>query len=217
MTRVVSGGDMTPEQRRVHRVEHILRRDGGSPGSALEGLAAIVEDETWRKVPSGPSRPEPFTSFRRFVEANPPFGLGYSIKQLRALLQLQHPGEGATEIRERMDAMRAEVARLIADDVQPSVRHGEIGGGHLRERATFSEVGKSDTKDKVVARLKRDDPALAEQVVNGEITANAAARQKGWRKPRVVLTSPESIAAALRKHLDADDIAALIRLLLSEP
>lgn len=214
MTRVVSGGDLTPEQRRVHRVEHILRRDGGSPGSALEGLAAIVEDETWRKVPSGPSRPEPFTSFRRFVEANPPFGLGYSIKQLRALLQLQHPGEGAAEIRERMEAMRAEVARLIADDVQPVLPQGRPAGNDRKHCDTNI---KPDRVEHVIARLKRDDPALAERVVNGEITANAAARQKGWRKPRVVLTSPESIAASLRRHLGPDDIAALIQLLLNEP
>jgi hypothetical protein len=51
--------------------------------------------------------------------------------QLRALLQLQHPGEGATDIRERMDAMRAEVARLIADDVQPAAAQGEIGRGRV--------------------------------------------------------------------------------------
>lgn len=212
-TRVVSGGELTPEQRRVHRVEHILRRDGGSPGSALEGLAAIVEDGTWRRVPSGPDRPEPFASFRRFVEANPPFGLGYSIKQLRALLQLQHPGEGAASVRERMDAMRAEVARLIADETQPALPQGRPAKG---SDTTFSEpIGRGT--EYVVSRLKRDDPALAERVVNGEITANAAAKQAGIRKPRVVLTSPESIAAALRKHLGPDDIARLIKLLLDEP
>lgn len=184
------------------------------PRRAWAGRGGAREDETWRKVPSGPNRPEPFTSFRRFVEANPPFGLGYSIKQLRALLQLQHPGEGATEIRERMEAMRAEVARLIADDVQPAAVQGEIGRGRARESATHS---KGRDVAAITARLKRDDPALAERVVNGEITANAAAREKGWRKPRVVLTSPESIAAALRRHLGPDDIAALIRLLLNEP
>lgn len=215
MTRVVSGGDLTPEQRRVHRVEHILRRDGGSPGSALEGLAAIVEDETWRKVPSGPNRPEPFTSFRRFVEANPPFGLGYSIKQLRALLQLAHPGEGSTEIHARMEAMRSEVARLIAEEVPAA--HGQ-GGDRRSDGFQMSATHlKAHTAEHIVSRLKKADPELAERVVNGEITANAAARQKGWRKPRVVLTSPESIAAALRRHLGPDDIAALIRLLLNEP
>lgn len=216
-TRVVSGGELTPEQRRVHRVEHILRRDGGSPGSALEGLAAIVEDGTWRKVPSGPDRPEPFTSFHRFVEANPPFGLGYSIKQLRALLQLQHPGEGAAVVRERMDAMRAEVARLIADDVPVSAAHGEVGRGRRRVDDINSNGQGGTSSAYVIGRLKRDRPDLAERVVSGELTPNAAARQAGITKPRVVLTSPESIARALRRHLGPDDIAQLIRLLLGEP
>lgn len=40
------------------------------------------------------------------------------------------------------------------------------------------------TTANTVARLKRDDPELAERVVNGEVTPNAAAREKGWRKPR---------------------------------
>lgn len=212
--RVVSGGEMTPEQRRVHRVEHILRRDGGSPGSALEGLAAIVEDGTWRKVPSGPYHPEPFASFRRFIEARPPFGLGYSIKQLRALLQLEHPGEGSAEIHERMEAMRVQVARLITEDVAPA---RGVGRPELTANVRATNINRSDSGDYVVARLKRDDPELAERVANGEVTRHAAARQKGWRKPRVVLTSPDSIARSLRQHMSADDIAALIRLLLHEP
>ena len=35
--------------------------------------------------------------------------------------------------------------------------------------------------DSILARLKRDNPELAQQVINGEITANAAARIMGWR------------------------------------
>jgi hypothetical protein len=31
-------------------------------------------------------------------------------------------------------------------------------------------------------RLRRDDPELAERVARGELTANAAAVEKGWRK-----------------------------------
>jgi hypothetical protein len=68
----------------------------------------------------------------------------------------------------------------------------------------------------VVARLKRDDPALAERVVCGEVTPNAAAREKGWRKPRIVLSTPERVAASLRKWMPADSLMRLARLLLDE-
>jgi hypothetical protein len=111
------------------------------------------------------------------------------------------------------------VARLIADDVPAAREHrGQtVAESNNRDGVTNSVTTRSNHAEYVVSRLKRDDPALAERVVNGEITANAAAREKGWRKPRVVLTSPESIATALRKHLGPDDIARLIKLLLDEP
>lgn len=211
--RVVSGGELTPEQQRVHRVEHILRRDGGSPGSALEGLAAIVEDETWKKVPSGPDRPEPFTSFSAFVEGRPPFGLGYSVTQLKTLLRLQHPGEGSAKIRIRMESMRIEVRKLLDGDVEAAL---PFGTNQHQENVPRSPVGRSDTREKVIARLKRDDPNLAQRVVRGEISPNAAARQAGWRKPRIVVTSPASVAAALRRHMSPEDLAALIACLLGD-
>jgi len=212
--RAVSGGELTPEQRRIHRVEHILRRDGGSPGSALEGLAAIVEDNTWAKVPCGPDDSRPFATFRHFVEAAPPFGLGYSTKQLGALLQLQHPGEGSADIHSRMEAMRSEVRQLLASAIEPAAPsiHAGPGRGHETDGATKG-FG-ANTAEYVVGRLKRDDPTLAERVVRGEVTANAAARQAGIRKPRILLTSPASVAAALRRHMSADDLARLISLLL---
>lgn len=58
--------------------------------------------------------------------------------------------------------------------------HSPIDGG-----TNISSLTSANSVDHVTARLKRDDPALAEDVVAGRLTANAAARQKGWRKPRV--------------------------------
>ena len=69
------------------------------------------------------------------------------------------------------------------------------------------------TTDSILARLKRDNPDLAEQVINGEITANAAARIMGWRKPRVLLTSPESVARKLREFFTKEELNELKELL----
>lgn len=214
--RIVSGGDLTPEQRRIHRVEHILRRDGGSPRNTLEGLAAIIEDGTWHKVPAGPDLAESFASFTAFVEAHPPYGLGYSVRQLRALLQLQHPDEDKKEaVRERMEAMRAEIERLLTDEIPALAAHGAIGNGRSRDGATIS-TPKANYAEQVIARLKRDDPELAASVVAGELSPNAAARNKGWRKARIVVSSPERTAESLRKHMPAEARRALARLLLDE-
>ncbi|ETA03635.1 hypothetical protein ThrDRAFT_00758 [Frankia casuarinae] len=45
------------------------------------------------------------------------------------------------------------------------------------------------------------------------MSANAAAREMGWRHPRIVVSSPTAVAAALRKHMSRDDLARLIAIL----
>lgn len=216
-TRVVRGGELTPEQRRVHRVEHILRRDGGSPGSALEGLASIIEDGTWRKVPRDLDDPRPFPTFRAFVEAERPFGLQYSIKQLETLLQLHHPHEETkAAVRERMNATRTEVLRLIKQETPAA--HGRGGDRRSADFQNSNTDLKRETTEHVISRLKKKAPALAERVIAGEISAHAAALQVGIRKPRVSvrIDNPAATARALRRHLGPDDIAALVQHLLGD-
>ena len=210
--RTVSGGELTPEQRRVLRVEHILRRDGGSPGSALEGLEAIVADETWRKVPRGSEDERPFVSFLHFVETAAPFGLGYPREQLVALLKLKHPEENRGEMRERMDRLRTRVTEMLNADIAPArtVGRPENCSPSNGSGTTFSSGRGADY---LTARLKRDHPGLAERVVAGELTASAAARQAGILRPRILITSPQAIAKALRKHMDQADLARLAALL----
>lgn len=115
-------------------------------------------------------------------------------------------GMPASDIRGRID--REKIKAL-----GPAVQAGP-GRGHKTLRDT---KGFEDTADRVVARLKRDDPDLAKKVIANEVTPNAAAREKGWRKPRIVVSSPEVVARALRKHMSADDIAQLIALLGEDP
>lgn len=114
--RVDSNSQLTPEQERVYRLRNAAERDGGTPGGFLELLAAVVADETWRQIPSGVSSSDPFASFAEFIEAKPPFGLGQRVEDVHVLLQMQHPHEAAAEFRSKMDAMRSEVRRLLAQD-----------------------------------------------------------------------------------------------------
>ena len=53
---------------------------------------------------------------------------------------------------------------------------------------------------------------LADAVVRGEVTANAAARQKGWRPPRIELRDPTVVAARIREHFSREQIDLLIAL-----
>ncbi|QMU67082.1 hypothetical protein [Streptacidiphilus sp. P02-A3a] len=113
---VESNSYLTEEQQRVYQLRSSLERNGGTPVGFLDVLAAVIAEDTWRKVPSGVNKEEPFTSFADFIEAKPPFGLGAKVADVLVLLQIRHPHEGVEEIRDRMDAMRAEVRRLLTED-----------------------------------------------------------------------------------------------------
>lgn len=212
MAREVSFPHLSEEQMRVLRAGEALHRDGASPAGALELLAAIVEDRTWERLTDAKGRS--FKGrFRDFVEARPPYGLGYDPDQLPKVLQLRHPHESVPKIAHRMAAMREQVKRLLLEEIPAVQQVGSPGQssnvGATNIRATTS----ANTADYVTARLKRDAPELAEKVIRGELTPNAAARQMGWRKPRIVVSTPEAVAKALRKHMTPDQIQVLVRLL----
>lgn len=210
-TRVIALGEMTDEQRRVYQAGQALHRDGASPAGALELLAAIVEDRTWERVADESGRS--FAGrFRDFVEdrAN---GLNTSPAELTKVIALRHPREAKQDVAERVAEMRAEIARLLKDEIPPAPAPGAVGRGRARERTTLPN---SETADRHLARLKRTDPDLAERVVNGEMSAYAAARSKGWKPPRIQVTTPERTAAHLRKYMSPDQLAELARLLTEE-
>ena len=67
-----------------------------------------------------------------------------------------------------------------AEEIQLRAKAGRPKKGE--ECAGLRALSRSETKDRTLARLRRDDPDLATQVERGELTANAAAVAKGWRK-----------------------------------
>ena len=169
---------------------------------ALPGLVRRLLDEgAWQEFITPDGRVHRFERLRDFIKAPPPRGLDGREAQLVALC-----GSDQELVRRLTSKLREEV---------PAAR--EVGrpsdGGNVR---ATNIPGRSDTADHTVARLKRDDPDLADRVIRGEISADAAAREKGWRKPRIVLTSPEAVAMRIRQHFTADQVARLVALLISD-
>lgn len=122
-------------------------------------------------------------------------GLGTSREEFVAWIRFSDPATA-----DRVDAM-------LKGEIPAAKRHGERGPSRSAERlsGTQSSAEKRDT-DSILARLKRDDPDTAQKVITGELSANAAAHAKGWRKPRIVLSSPESVATRIRDHFTPDEI-----------
>ena len=176
---------------------------GAQVMGALPGLVRrLLDEDAWREFATPDGRTHHYEQFTEFVEALPPRGLGGRVNQLIALC-------GTDE------ELANKVRRLAMQDIAPASPHGanQHSGGHS---ATVSTRPDRDTAAATVARLKRDDPALADLVVSGEVTAHAAARQKGWKKPRVQLGRPETVAQRIRETFTPDQIAQLIALLLPD-
>lgn len=97
-----------------------------------------------------------------------------------------------------------------------------VAESNNRSRVTRSSIAESDNVDYIVSRLKRDgesDPkaaALYNEVLAGKVTANAAAREQGWRRPRIVVSTPERIADSLRRHMPREARVRLAELLTKE-
>jgi hypothetical protein len=208
--RTIPSQEISPDAMRAYRAAKALHRDGGTPASAFGLLAAIVEDRTWERLSD--NEEHPFTSFTAFVEAAEPGGLGTTRVELVKLLSLRHPHEDGAEWKVRAPWLREQVAKLLNQDVDQAAANGLLGRGRVSLSATQAKQERHDSAA-ITARLKRDDPELAAQVVAGEITPNAAAREKGWRKPRIVLSTPASVAIRLRQHWTPDQITELCALL----
>lgn len=160
-------------------------------------VGKVIESGSWRKFTTPNGFPVAHESFQGFVTADRWDGLGTSRDALVAWVREQDP----------------EVAALVEKAWRDEVPAANKNGANQHTGCGGTSPKMREGSDGILARLKRDDPDLARQVVAGDITANAAARQKGWRKPRILLTSPHSIAAGLRKHLTVEEIKQIKELL----
>ena len=162
-------------------------------------LGKVIESGAWREFTTPNGFPVRHRTFHDFVTADRWDGLGTSRDALVGWVREQDPDVASA------------VERAWREEVPAAQDYGTNRHSTPRDHAMNSTHAESS--DGILARLKRDDPDMARQVINGELTANAAARSKGWRKPRILLTSPEAIANGLRKHLTADELNELKELL----
>lgn len=173
--------------------------------SALPGLVErLLDEEAWREFDAPPPIGHvEYTSFRKFVEAKPA-GLGSRLDQLKALCG------------DRKD-LAERVQQQYDEEIEPLASHG---GNRRSKEFQADQINLKPqggtSRSYVIARLERDDPELAKQVKRGELSAAAAARRKGWRKPSILISTPERTAESLRKHMPAEARQALARLLLEE-
>jgi hypothetical protein len=101
--------------------------------------------------------------------------------------------------------------------LERAVALGQHGGDRRSEKARADQAGvsslKYNTKAHWLARLQRDRPDLAQRVINGELSANAAAIEAGFRTK---LTPFERIKQLIPK-LTVEERQQLVRILTTHP
>ena len=78
----------------------------------------------------------------------------------------------------------------------------EHGGARVEQGDNITLNARGTSSSHTLKHLKRDNPELAEKVIQGELSANAAAIEAGFRKKTISINSnPEAAAASIKKNL----------------
>lgn len=175
-----------------------LRRTGNGL-EAVPGLVKeVLREEAWREFVTPRGELVRHERFIDFVTTPPTKGLGASVDLIKRLVE---PDPEAADLLDQALAGR-QGKRTDLGNIVPEVGRPE-----------------GNTRAKALRRLRKDKPELHADVLAGRLSAHSAMVQAGFR-PKTVsvpVSRPDSIAAALRRHLSPDDIARLIKLLLDEP
>ncbi len=166
--------------------QEVHRAASGSANELVPALARIIETGHWAEFTHPMRGVLRFGSFAAYCDEF----LGLSAPAVEALLE-----------RTNAKAAAGQVRRLLREAVAPAAGAGESG---------VSVTNPQDRQDAgaVLARLKRDDPDLAQQVIDGDLTANAAAVAAGIRHryARVRTDDPARAVAVLLRHYTAEQL-----------
>ena len=193
-----------------------LRRTGGDPRQLFELLEAIVNERAWENLLDTDG--QPVGSLRRLIEAPPPIGSGQKVDKVLKLLDVEHRYEREdNDWHQRMTVLRDAIRRELGEELGPlRETAGKPSNSDMSElKSDISKIG-GNSANYLLARLKRDAPNIARQVIDGEITAAEGARRAGF-KPRTATIYPDDLertVKVLQKVFDRDDLYTLVKALL---
>ena len=165
-------------------------------------LAQVVESGYWRSFEHPGKGLQEFQTFETYCID----WIGFGAEAVLAILQ-------ASQFKSAARTVKAELLLGLAPlNINGTNQHDQLGGGNTTPSGHDSD---RNTADRVVQRLKRDNPQLAQQVINGTTTAHAAAIKAGHRKKRITMQpdDPHLMARAIRNGSTPETIQELIRLL----
>ncbi len=168
-------------------------------GDVPKMLRIVLEEGAWREFTTSLGEHVTHDRFENFARAKPLRGLGVEVDFIR---------------------------RVVADDpttldLLDQAVQGQHGGDRSKSNnVTVAPAGNSS--EKALRRLRKEAEAgneeaaeLRAEVLAGRLSAHAAMVRAGFRARTVSVSvdRPESVASALRKHMNAASLRELRRLL----
>jgi hypothetical protein len=156
-------------------------------------LERVLREEAWRdRIDTNTRERFTFDYFPDFVAADPPAGLGASLDLVERIVR-GTPVELVLHEARKTRGRRTDLADIISDVGR--------GGSHGTTRAYTLD------------RLKRERPDLLKRVDAGELSANAAAIEAGFRKPKATIPvdTPDAAIGALLRRFSHDELDSALR------
>lgn len=206
--RTIAWNDKTPETNWI-RVQYAyeLMRDNIHGASVFPGaVAAILRSRAWEGYEFR-GKVLQATSFREFVEAKPPQGLGTTIEELIHLCN-KYPA-----VVEGIDQVLKEASIHGGDRKSDKIKMDNI---HLEKvkAPNGTSLQRSLRRLRVLAETDSKAKFLRDQVLHGDISANHALKELGKRKSRYgVEASVESIVQFAKRHLSKSEIKKVAKAL----
>ena len=153
----------------------------------------------------------PIETWEAFCRSEPPWGLGIDPEFADALMDEEDTDELIVTSLEKYHVIKAarKHGGLTKEEMTAAKERVKNGGDII---PSISSRGTSAAH--MTARLKRDNPELADKVFKGELSANAAAIQAGFRHKQIQIPADDiDRAARLLKRNFGDRIGELIRAL----
>lgn len=181
------GSELLVAYRAVQHLSQALTDGMGGLGHVPMLLEEVLENDYWkRRVSPATGEVIEFDRFEDFVTTKVYWGLGATVQQVKNLLR-DNP--------KLIDLMDKAMQRTVADNKPLDNIQEQAPSGTSAEAA--------------IRRLRKYRPDLHAKVVAGELSANAAAIQAGFRK-RMISVPATDLTAAVRilcKHYDPLAIA----------
>jgi len=167
--------------------------------SIAEGIEYILDNDLWQFRNPDLLKEREYNYFPDFVEASSPWGLNTRWDLIKTI---------------------SEVNARIYHKVTEAGKRGH-GGDRKSDKIKVYNVNdesktKGNSKAYGLSKLNKERPDLFEKVTSDEMSVHAAMVKAGFRRRKIqVEPDPDKLARSIKRHLDEDQIARLIKILMT--